>query len=44
MHPSIAKELLALCEGAKGEDPGADFAVEPLLMARFLAGGGREER
>jgi CRISPR-associated protein Cmr2 len=39
----LAEELLALCGQAVGEEKDA-LATEPLLMARFLAGGGREER
>lgn len=39
----LAKELLALCRTAVGEAKDA-LATEPLLLARFLAGGGREER
>ncbi len=41
---AVARELLAVCEGAVGEDPRAKPTIEPLLIARFLAGGGREER
>jgi CRISPR-associated protein Cmr2 len=38
---SVAEELLALC-GPPPED--GPLAVDALLFARFLAGGGREER
>lgn len=40
---TLAQEIVTLCRCAKGEK-GKGWAVEPLLIARFLAGGGREER
>lgn len=39
----LAKEVLTLARASVGEKANG-LAVEPLLMARFLAGGGREER
>lgn len=40
---ALALELLALCRGCEGEKK-EGLAVAPLLMVRFLSGGGREER
>jgi CRISPR-associated protein Cmr2 len=39
---ALAKELLSLCSCATRT--GSHLSAEPLLIARFLAGGGREER
>jgi CRISPR-associated protein Cmr2 len=41
---TTAKKLLGLCRDAVAEDGGAGLPVEPLLVARFLAQGGREAR
>jgi CRISPR-associated protein Cmr2 len=38
----LAKDILEVCNCAASPDQ--QLNVEPLLMARFLAGGGREER
>lgn len=39
----LARDILSLSRNAVGGDK-KGFSTEPLLLARFLAGGGREER